>query len=898
MFHPVNLRKRQSKTLFFRGSALLSMALSITLAGCSADTKKLSDPINVDSLAANLQINYQVLANRGDGNCVLPNSDESSGKGNCFEVALSITSADSIDADASNKQWAIYFSQTDPLLTQAPGEFVVEHINGDLHRIGADDAFTGFAAGETKVINFIVRGLNLTEAKMMPNYYIVDEREGAHSHARVIDSTRIVIDPETGLESRPYGSDITAEQFKASASDKTPFANAKFLYQQNNAVAVEPLNSSAKASRQLIPTPKKVIDTGGELDLSAGINVTFSGLNADDVQPALARLQSFGISKSSTGVPVAIEVRADYLNGAAPAGSYQLAIGDKNITILAAEKSGAFYGVESLAALVTLGSSSIPSVYIQDEPRYNYRGMHVDVGRNFHSKQLLLDLLDQMAAYKLNKLHLHLGEDEGWRLEIPGLPELTDIGSKRCHDLAENTCLLMQLGGDIGSDQSPDGYYSRADYIELVQAANARHIQLIPSFDMPGHSRAVIKSMEARYRNFMAKGDETAAQQYLLSDFSDETVYESIQFYSDNTINVCMESPYAFLGKVIDEVKLMHLEAGQPLSVYHIGADETAGAWKDSPICQDFLANNSAGISEVSQLGPYFIQRVANLLHEKNIEVAGWSDGLSHTDPAKMPEKVQSNIWDVLPWAGVTEANKQANRGWDVVLSTPDALYFDFPYQADPKEGGYYWASRHIDTRKVFNFMPGNLAAMAEIYVGPNESHFEINDKAPLKKGVQWAGIQGQIWSETIRSSEAVEYMVFPRLLALAERAWYKPVWELPYNYNGAVYNRSTGHFNAELQTARDNAWQNFANTLGHKEFAKLDLAGIQYRVPTVGAIIENGMLRANMPYPGLAIEYRMGDAAWQPYQKPIKLAETTDPLEIRAIAADGIRKGRSLKVN
>ncbi|MGL5396342.1 MAG: family 20 glycosylhydrolase, partial [Shewanella sp.] len=523
----------------------------------------------------------------------------------------------------------------------------------------------------------------------------------------------------------------------------------------------------------------------------------------------------------------------------------------------------------------------------------------------FHSKAMIFALIDQMAAYKLNKLHLHMADDEGWRLEIDGLPELTDIGSKRCHDLEENTCLLPQLGSGPFAESSVNGFYSKQDYIDILKYADARQIQVIPSMDMPGHSRAAIKSMEARYRKLLAQGKPTEAKTYLLSDAADTTVYSSVQYYNDNTLNVCMESTYQFVDKVIDEIAKLHQAAGQPLTRYHIGADETAGAWKQSPECLSFVANNDKGVKSIEDLGAYFIERISNQLAEKGIEAAGWSDGMSHVRPSYMPAKVQSNIWDVIAYKGYEHANQQVNNGWDVVLSNPEVLYFDFPYEADPKEHGYYWASRATNAHKVFSFMPDNLVANAEQWTDLQNLPFEADDRArtdekgkksgPREQGKNFAGLQGQLWSETIRSNDTVEYMIFPRLLMLAERAWHQADWEVPYQYQGALYNQSTGHFTTAMRDAQAQSWQQMANTLGHKEFIKLDKAGIDYRVPTVGAKIQGGKLFANVAYPGLKIEFRQADGQWQAYQAG---QAVTAPVEIRAIAADGIRKGRSLIVN
>ena len=156
------------------------------------------------------------------------------------------------------------------------------------------------------------------------------------------------------------------------------------------------------------------------------------------------------------------------------------------------QKAGAFRMAAELAQLS-----------IQDAPRFDYRGVMVDVARNFHSKDAILATLDQMAAYKMNKLHLHLTDDEGWRLEIPGLPELTEVGSNRCFDLEEKSCLLPQLGSGSTSDNFGSGYFSKADYVEILKYAKARNIEVIPEIDMPAHARAAVISMEARYNRLI-----------------------------------------------------------------------------------------------------------------------------------------------------------------------------------------------------------------------------------------------------------------------------------------------------------------------------------------------------------------------------------------------------------
>jgi len=606
----------------------------------------------------------------------------------------------------------------------------------------------------------------------------------------------------------------------------------------------------------------------------------------------LLRLSSLGIKQNKAGLPVNLSI---VKNEEKFIGSYQLTITDTAINLVGVDENGVFNGLQSLSSLATVGASRLPKLIVNDEPHYAFRGMLVDVARNFHSKEFILTLLDQMAAYKLNKLHLHLGDDEGWRLEIPTLPELTDIGAKRCFDISEENCLITQLGSGVDGTTSVSGYYSVSDYSEILKAATARHIQVIPSLDMPGHSRAAMKAMTARYKKYQAREDEEKAKQFLLDDFEDSTEYLSVQFYNDNTINVCLESSYDFVIEVMTQVKKIHADAGQPLTRYHIGADETAGAWVDSPACKAFVANNDKGVTDMKELGAYFIERVAGILSDLDIETAGWSDGMEHTRKENMPAIVQVNSWDLLFMSGHDKVHRLVNRDWQVVLSTPDVLYFDFPYEADPKEHGNTWGSRQTNTEKIFQFMPDNLPVHAEFWLDRQDHAYTADDtKTPLAPGKKFLGIQGQLWSEGVRTDNMVEHKVFPRLLALAERAWHLPDWAVPYNYQGAKYSQSSNVFTEEMAAKRDSQWHLFAKTLGEKEFTKLEIAGVDYRLPTVGAKIKEGKLYANTSFPGLAIEYRTIAGQWETYQQPVKV---NTRVELRSRSNNGLRTSRITQV-
>ena len=871
----------------------LTIAASLSLLGCEKYPEPAVDTgekINlqaiysvtqndINKIAQNLEVNYRVVTNIPTDKC-----DSKIADGACFEVELSFTAKKAIAA----KDWTIHFSQISPIQSFESEDFTVKHLNGDLHVISLQDNYSGFSAAETKKLTFRAMFWSLSETDALPNYIV----SAPGLDARVIESTVPYIDKDTRLEILPYVEPFTDEktQFKRTASDKTQWLTSEKLYQRNSVLVEDKL----AVMQAIIPTPKSVtLDINdGFADISQGIAISLGNVHHNDVDAAISRLDNLGVKQNSEGLPLYLSIVS---NKDKVIGSYRLTVTDKEITIVGVDGNGVFNGLQSLASLVTVGEPRIPIIEVADEPHFAFRGMLVDVARNFHSKEFILKLLDQMAAYKLNKLHLHLGDDEGWRLEIPSLPELTDIGAKRCFDVTEENCLISQLGAGVDENSSVSGYYSVSDYHEILQAATARHIQVIPSLDMPGHSRASIKAMTARYKKYMALEDEAKAKQFLLEDFEDKTQYSSVQFYSDNTINACLDSSYDFVIEVMTQVKKIHADAGQPLTRYHIGADETAGAWLESPACKAFVANNDQGVTKMSELGAYFIERVAGILTDLDIETAGWSDGMEHTRVDNMPAIVQANAWDTLAWAGHEKVHRLANRDWQVVISSPDVLYFDFPHEADPEEHGYYWASRHTNTEKVFQFMPDNLPIHAEFWLDREDNAYVADDtKAALAPGKKFLGIQGQLWSENVRTDDMVEHKVFPRLLALAERAWHLADWAVPYNYQGAKYSQQSITFTNESKAMRDSQWALFANTLGQKEFTKLELAEIDYRLPNVGAVIQAGKLHANIAFPGLTIEYQVSGGNWLTYQTPIAVS---GEVSLRSRSTNGLRTSRITRV-
>ncbi|GLQ72191.1 beta-N-acetylhexosaminidase [Vibrio penaeicida] len=865
----------------------LTMALALASSGVYAQTQQ-----GLQATADSLNVSTSLVVNQpADSKAECP-------WGLCYRAEVTITNT---STNAVNTDWDMYFSSIHRVLDTRGDLFTITHIDGDLHRVSPTAKFKGLQPGESVTVEYDAEYWQIVNSDFMPNYYISSEGlEG------VLIKNTAVKEADTGFEDlsgflTPISNNpADTDQWRRFAGDQTNVATTQSRFDKNSDVA--DLGQSA-VSASIIPTPVELTIQTGSIDIADGLNlkVVNNAVRADQVEAVNARLSQLGVT-TNAGVEVKLISNAGHqaFIGREAKGAYTLQVDASGVTIVGRDNYGVFNGLQSLASLVTVGSTELPKVTVDyDAPRFDYRGMHMDVSRNFQTKEQVLKFLDQMAAYKMNKFHFHLADDEGWRLEIPGLPELTDVGAKRCHDLDETTCLLPQLGS--GPDQAAEKqYYSVADYAEIVAYAHARNIQVIPSMDMPGHSKAAVVAMEARYNTYAAQGDLVKAEEYLLTDPDDTTKYFSVQNYTNNTINPCMESSFKFMDKVIGEIVNQHRDAGQPLTDYHIGADETAGAWVESPLCKEMFAVEWNGINNVDDLGPYFIQRISWILEKYSLTLAAWNDGLKHGEyinPHTLAgEGTSAYAWSTLFWGGADETHTIANTGYEVVVSSPDSTYFDFPYEVDPAEPGYYWGSRETDTREVFGFMPENLPANSETMLDRMGAPMEYA-AGGVALNRSFKGIQGHLWSETIRTARQQDYMAFPRVLAMAERAWSKADWELDYNASTTFKSNVDGFVGtSHVDTAtRDAEWETFANALGYKELAKLDQAGVYYRLPVPGAKIEAGKLVANSSFPGVTIQYSEDGTTWADYDASNQPSVTAG-VKVRTVATNG-RVGRSVEV-
>lgn len=772
------------------------------------------------------------------------------------ELQLVLANDSGVALPAGKNDWRIYFHSIRKL-EAASDSLTLRHVQGDLHELAPTAGFKGLAVNASLRVPYTASSSMVSYTDFMPRAFIA--QPGLKAEVFANTDTENVQDFVDQL-AKP-------EQLQRFSGDLYPIATAATRYQDN--LALNRAAAKLDASPKIIPTPMDVNYRNDTVTLDSGWQIRYAGRLTSEANYFVEQLMAAGITLVATADHVAapakvIELKVDGSN--AKAESYTLNITADKITIISSDNAGAFYGIQSVLSLLPAQAASshiLPQLSANDAPRYPWRGMHYDMARNFHGKDVTLRLIEQMARYKLNKLHLHLTEDEGWRLEIPGLPELTDVGGSRCFDLSEQTCLLTQLGTGPHKSGSGNGYYSTADFIEILKFASARHIEVVPEIDMPGHARAAVKSMEARYKKLLKAGKKAEAEQYLLSDPLDKSQYMTVQNYTDNSINVCLPSTYAFVDKVVYELQQMYRKAGTKLVTFHMGGDETgAGSWTASPACNALFAKGEQGIAGPADLKPYFVSKVSAITSARGLDLAGWEDGLMY-DPVNTFNRSQfankhvlANAWDnIWEWGVADRAYRLANAGYEPILSPATHLYFDHPHEANPEERGYYWATRYIDTAKVFGFMPDNLYANADKTRNgaPIENLEALVGRAlpALEKPENLRGIQGQVWSETIRTGAQMEQMIYPRLIPLAERAWHKAAWE------GDKPNT----------VRRDADWAAFAVQLGVKELPKLAASGGDFYLPPPGGVVDDGKLLANTALPGLTIEVSIDNGlSWNAY--------------------------------
>ena len=393
---------------------------------------------------------------------------------------------------------------------------------------------------------------------------------------------------------------------------------------------------------------------------------------------------------------------------------YNLTISDKSISINAEYNQGFFYGIQTLLQLIPFEKKKeikVPCLKIYDQPKYKWRGMHLDCSRHFFSKDFVKKYIDYLAMYKFNTFHWHLTDDQGWRIEIKKYPKLTEVGAWR------NGSMIGRYDDKKFDDKRYGGFYTQEEIKEIVAYATERHITIVPEIEMPGHAIAAL----AAYPEYSCTGGKFEVGKIW-------GVYDDVFCPKDET--------FAFLENILTEVIALF-----PSEYMHIGGDECPKTrWKVCPHCQKRMKEEN--LKDEHELQSYFIQRIEKFVNSKGRKIIGWDEIL---EGGLAPNAA------VMSWRGTEGGIAAAKQKHFVVMSPGSHCYFDH-YQDEPKNepiaiGGF----TPVEKVYAFNPTPKELTSEEAKYI---------------------LGAQANVWTEYILSPEHVEYMIFPRIAALSEVLW------------------------------------------------------------------------------------------------------------------------------
>lgn len=479
---------------------------------------------------------------------------------------------------------------------------------------------------------------------------------------------------------------------------------------------------AADANYNVVPLPKSVVMAKGlPFNLTNATTIVYEGTNPE--MKRNARFLSEYIQQAS-GIKTAVLDKHDKKAAAivltidpkvAGAEAYRLSVNNKQVTIAASTPAGVFYGIQtlrkSLPVQTTGEAITLPAVTVADAPRFGYRGMMLDCARHFFPLSFVKKFIDILAMHNMNVFHWHLTEDQGWRLEIKSHPELTAKSS-------------MRSGTVIGHNATVDdsiphgGFYTQQEAREIVEYARQRHITVIPEIDMPGHMLAAL----AAYPELGCTGGP----------------YEVGHRWGVYKDVLCLgkESTYKFVQDVIDEVVDIF-----PAKYFHIGGDESPTVmWEKCPKCLQKAKDENTDIKHLQQ---YFTNRVEKYLNGKGKSIIGWDEILEG--------KINQSA-TIMSWRGVEPGLKAAKQGHDVIMTPSSHVYFDH-YQAK-------------DTKHEPDAI-GGCSPVEKVY-----SYEPLPDTLSAEAKNRIKGVQANLWTEYIPFTTQAEYMVLPRMAALAEVQW------------------------------------------------------------------------------------------------------------------------------
>jgi hexosaminidase len=492
----------------------------------------------------------------------------------------------------------------------------------------------------------------------------------------------------------------------------------------------------------IIPEPVELVKHEGYFILPS--NVTIQCVATPETQQTLASLQerlstaTSSYISSVTGKSENAQIKLllnDKLNPVLGNEGYQLNVTPNHITIKANKAAGLFYGVQSLLQLFPAAIESkvvtegmewrVPCVEITDYPRLGWRGLMFDVARHFFTKNEVKQYIDAMVRYKYNILHLHLTDDEGWRIEIKGLPKLTEVGA-----------WSVKKVGDFGTFPAPaadeprnyGGFYTQEDIKELVQYAKARFVNILPEIDVPGHSLAAISSYPELSCTPGAENYKVRSGERIM-DWSRGAPPTALV---DNTLCPANEKVYSFLDTVITQVAALF-----PFEYLHMGGDEAPfNFWEKNEAIKALMQKE--GLKDMHQVQGYFEKRVQKIVESKGKKFIGWDEILNGS---MSPDAA------VMAWRGTKYGIAAANMKHEVVMSPTEFAYLDY-MQADAITEPRVYASLRLSKAYEFEPIPAGV------------------DAKYIKGG------QANLWTEQVYNIRQAEYMTWPRGMAISESVW------------------------------------------------------------------------------------------------------------------------------
>jgi hexosaminidase len=803
-------------------------------------------------------------------------------KNNSMDVVFTITNLTSIDF--KEKEWSLHWNQIlgEPLAESIPEGIDFERVNGNSYFILKFGSPWSLGVGESISFRMVTKGV-MNRLPLGPRgAFVVTSNQSIDLH------TNIYWQEAEGLE-------------------ELNLPTAKTRYQKLENVNSLPIDSIA----WIVPSPTYSTSTSSERLRLTNWNVFINAKNTTDEFDILLKAPFEEIISS-----LFQDVDLQWANSTAEANfilnfnsdlaqeEYYLEIKQEQILITTNSYGGLLYALQSLFQInqvAVLENRGWPIIKVVDEPRFTYRGFMLDISRNFYGLSKLKEIVDLMAMFKLNHFDVKLSDDEGWRLEIPGLPELTEIGSKRGYTTDESDRLIPMYGSGSTGGETGNGFLSKEDFISLLQYAKSKNITIIPQLSFPSHARASIVSMNARRNKLLAMGDVAGAEQYVLSDPNDKSEYQSAQLYNDNAINICMESSFTFFDKVVEEVAAMYREADVSFKQFGIGADELPyGVWEGSPICHNSVNGNLTGL-DFESLYNSALLRLKETVERHGATMSGWEDFLLvHSKNSQSETKLKEERFNygVIPyswnntWRGGREdmIYKLANAGFKTVMSNSSAFYFDMANDNDMDAFGLSW-SGYVDYFDTWAIDPQDIFANSVLNKKHNIQTDYISKTTKLKpsKRDNLIGIQSQLWTETVTNDLILDQMLIPNLIVFAERAWAKqPDWI------------SNTPAKQEQKMMKD--WNRFLNLLGKRTLRILNhqFPKFIYDLPKPGGIIKNDSLYVRSPFPGLEVRYSLDGSVpnhtSKIYQHPI-LVDFDEVVVLRSFDAQ-LNGGKPISVS